>query len=308
MDNIRNIEQAIIFVEKNLYEPISVTDVARVTSYSYFHFHRFFFVVMGETIGSYIRSRRLTEAAKELLYSENRIIDIALSLHFESHEAFTRAFKKRYGVTPKQYRMNRVETLLGHRIEANIDELYYRKNQVLQPEIVMVPDKIMVGIRFTTSVADNKSVLYWELFNDNIAKMKGILLDSPRYGVFECSDSCTNDEFNKNTEATGFIGIELLEDNESSLWSEIKANFELNEKYSLGNNVVIKNFKGGKYAKFTHVGRIDTIYQTYYYIWGTWSSNNNIKLDMRDDFECYTERFLGAENEKSQVDIYFPII
>ncbi|MBU3174614.1 GyrI-like domain-containing protein [Clostridium estertheticum] len=43
-------------------------------------------------------------------------------------------------------------------------------------------------------------------------------------------------------------------------------------------------------------------------MWGTWFPNSNKQLDMRDDFECYTERFLGTKNDKSQIDIYFPIV
>ena len=72
---------------------ITARDAAEAVSYSYYHFHRYFSAVMGETIGSYIRGRRLTQAAWELTHSKKKIIDIGLSLYFESAESFTRLLK-----------------------------------------------------------------------------------------------------------------------------------------------------------------------------------------------------------------------
>ncbi|WP_049765305.1 GyrI-like domain-containing protein [Alkaliphilus metalliredigens] len=68
-----------------------------------------------------------------------------------------------------------------------------------------------------------------------------------------------------------------------------------------------KQFTGGKYARFTHTGKVDTLLQSYQYIWGTWLFVSNVELEVQDDFECYNERFLGADNLQSQIDIYFPI-
>lgn len=63
MNDIQIIGKAIVFIEKHLYQPIAAPDAAEAVSYSYYHFHRYFHAFMGETIGSYIRSRRLTQAA-----------------------------------------------------------------------------------------------------------------------------------------------------------------------------------------------------------------------------------------------------
>lgn len=285
------LEKAIIFIENKLYEPITGREVANVTSYSYYHFHRYFHIIMGETVGEYIRFRRLTEAAKLLLYTEKNILDIAVSLHFKSHEAFTRAFKNRYGVPPKQYRNNRIATLIGSKPQLNAKELMYQRNQItLIPEIVVVPSKTIVGIRFETSVANNKSVEQWDIFNKQLIKMKNVFLTSNRYSFFEVSENCETQIFNEDSQTTEFIGIEA---------DKLK---------NMNDNMLIKEFIGGKYAKFIHTGPVNTLYLTYKYIWGTWLPKSNEKLDMRDDFECYTERFLGADNDKSQIDIYFPIL
>lgn len=291
LDGKNILQQAIIFIENNLYEPITACSVANAVYYSYYHFHRYFHIMMGETIGEYIRFRRLTEVAKALLYTKKKILDIAVLLHFQSHEAFTRAFKNRYGVTPKQYRNNGINTLIGNKLQLDADELVHRQSKItLIPEIIMVQSKTIMGIRFETSVADNKSVTQWNIFNKHLKKMKIAPVNSNRYGFFEISNHCEAKIFNEDSLTTAFIGIEV-------------------DKTSIPpDNMLIKEFFGGKYAKFTHTGTVDTLYMTYKYIWATWFPNSNNQLDIRDDFECYTERFLGAENDKSQIDIYFPIV
>lgn len=84
MDYRLAIEQAIIYIEDMLGEAIKVEDVARAAGYSYYHLNRQFTTILGESIGSYIRMRRLANAAKALLYSNKRIIDVALDNGFES--------------------------------------------------------------------------------------------------------------------------------------------------------------------------------------------------------------------------------
>src|SRR5699024_5853640 len=60
--------------------------------------------VTGRSVSAYVRERRMTESAKTLIRTDIRIIDIAILYHFQSQEAFTRAFKKIYLMTPGQYR------------------------------------------------------------------------------------------------------------------------------------------------------------------------------------------------------------
>lgn len=63
----------------------------------------------------------------------------------------------------------------------------------------------------------------------------------------------------------------------------------------------------GEYAVFTHKGKIDALKMTYDYIWGTWLLCSGFEIDSRDDFELYDGRFLGADNDLSEIDIYIPV-
>ncbi|MGH8032631.1 MAG: AraC family transcriptional regulator [Luteimonas sp.] len=72
--------------------------------FSPFHFHRHFLQVMGETVGSYVRRTRLDAAAAWLGDSDESIMSIALTVGYQNHESLTRAFKRRFGLPPLQYR------------------------------------------------------------------------------------------------------------------------------------------------------------------------------------------------------------
>jgi len=85
-------------VLEHLNEALSVEEVSKVTGYSYYHLNRQFIAILGESIGSYIKKRRLANAAQRLLYTDDKIITIAFDNNFESAEAFSRAFKTVYKV------------------------------------------------------------------------------------------------------------------------------------------------------------------------------------------------------------------
>src|SRR5512139_3027294 len=97
MSYVQNVLRAVEYMERNLTNPISVSDVASEAAYSTFHFVRLFKALTGDTPGSYLRRRRLTEASGELVRSRRRIIEIAIDYQFQSQEAFSRAFRDCFG-------------------------------------------------------------------------------------------------------------------------------------------------------------------------------------------------------------------
>jgi AraC family transcriptional regulator len=101
---IEHINCAIDHIEKSLAQPLTIRETAQAAGYSRFHFDRLFLAMTGETPGRYIRKRRLTEAARELVTSRKRLLDIALDYQFDSQEAFTRAFKRMFRISPGAYR------------------------------------------------------------------------------------------------------------------------------------------------------------------------------------------------------------
>lgn len=104
MEYTREIKTAIDFIEQHLDSQIRADDVAAAAGFSKYYFHRIFRSETGRSLYEYIQRRRLAQAASLLLNSNMQVIDIAVALCFESQEAFTRAFKKCYGLPPGRYR------------------------------------------------------------------------------------------------------------------------------------------------------------------------------------------------------------
>ena len=103
--NDRNrVQRAVDLLEDHLRTPLDLEDAFRAAGMSRPSFYRLFFHLVGESVQAYLRRRRLDEAARELRESDRRILEIALDYQYESHEAFGRAFKRQYRITPSEAR------------------------------------------------------------------------------------------------------------------------------------------------------------------------------------------------------------
>ncbi|MBX4271539.1 helix-turn-helix transcriptional regulator [Clostridium estertheticum] len=85
-------------------EALTLRSLSRRLGYSEFYTTRKFKEISGMQFRDYLRHRKLAFALKEVRDSEKSLLDIAFNYSFSSHEAFTRAFKGTYGVTPSEYR------------------------------------------------------------------------------------------------------------------------------------------------------------------------------------------------------------
>src|SRR5580692_146497 len=99
------LEKVIEFIGKHLDDDLDLTQLSEVACFSKYHFHRLFTAYTGLSLQQYIRWLRLKRAAHQLIVDkEKSIIEIAMNAGFESHEAFTRAFKQICGVSPSEFR------------------------------------------------------------------------------------------------------------------------------------------------------------------------------------------------------------
>jgi AraC family transcriptional regulator len=104
VDSLERMNKALAYIEENLGDEIDFQQVERVALCSEYHFRRMFSFLAGVSLSEYIRRRRLTLAAFELLHRDLRVIDLALKYGYRSPDAFTRAFASIHGVTPAEAR------------------------------------------------------------------------------------------------------------------------------------------------------------------------------------------------------------
>lgn len=100
----QRVQPALSVAASRLDEDVSLATLAAETGLSPFHLHRLFVDVAGETPKAYTQRLRLSRAGVLLLTTSQSVLDIALDCGFQSHEVFSRAFRKRFGMTPTAYR------------------------------------------------------------------------------------------------------------------------------------------------------------------------------------------------------------
>ena len=113
----QQIQEAIDLVESDLAKTVTAREAARSAAMSLRSFHRYFPTLTGYRFGEYVRKRRLSLAMADLVNGDQSILTIALRSGYDSHESFTRAFKREFGDTPSQCRADG----LSRRLVAEID-------------------------------------------------------------------------------------------------------------------------------------------------------------------------------------------
>lgn len=101
LDTISKVQK---YISNNITQDITLSKLAQVANYSIPQLERLFKDALGVTPFTYIRKLRLTAAAKVLRDNNFKVVDTALDFLFDSHEGFTRAFSKEFGISPFQYK------------------------------------------------------------------------------------------------------------------------------------------------------------------------------------------------------------
>src|SRR3954454_2721992 len=97
-------QKALWYIESHLAKPLTLDAVAAIAGVSRFHLVRAFAAATGVSVMRYVRARRLSVAARALADGAPDILSVALDAEYGSHEAFTRAFREHFGLTPEMVR------------------------------------------------------------------------------------------------------------------------------------------------------------------------------------------------------------
>src|SRR4030081_2004638 len=97
-------QKALWYIESHLATALTLDEISSIVGVSRFHLVRAFAAATGFSVMRYVRARRLTEAARALAAGAPDILTVALDADYGSHEAFTRAFRDHFGVTPETVR------------------------------------------------------------------------------------------------------------------------------------------------------------------------------------------------------------
>jgi AraC family transcriptional regulator len=277
-------------IDRHLDQPLELDALAAVANFSPFHFHRLFSAWMGETLGEYLRRRRLELAALRLVSQPSTpVLDIALASGFGSSEAFARAFKARFGSSATAWRARERarRSPIGNQSEDNrkSSQAKSKPNQAADGRtsnhgtsrsramegLMIATTNVTLVDRPPTTVAYlrhvgpygkpisdfwQKTVYPWMVTNN--------LLGQPRYGISHDDPAITEPgklRYDACVEvAEGFVGA---------------------------GNHQMTTIPGGKYAVTHFKGTVESIGDAWASLLRDWLPASGMQLDSRPFFEYY---------------------
>ena len=270
-------QNAIDFIEENLVTPLSVEGIAERAHLSTFHFARVFRALTGLTVMEYARRRRLARAVLMLrMHDLQPLLDIALSVGFDSQQGFTNAFRKQFGITPGNYRKQRFALPIQEKLDMTNTEVRrprgpdYRSREAFHiagmAERYTIDTRVEIPqlwLRFAPRIGSVPNQVGWTTY--------GACIDTPSDdGAF-----------------TYMAAVEVAStDGQTDLEHHL--------------------IPAADYAVFTHEGSLDHIGDTMSYIFGEWLETSGHELNGTPDFELYDERF-NPETGSGEFEIWVPI-
>jgi len=280
---MERIFRSIDFVEKNMFEPIDIHDIARASHYSTYHFCRIFRSLVGDSPKEYLRKRRLTIAAQRLANGESSILDIALSCQFESHAAFTRSFKQLFKMTPDQYRENADPFRLIYKEQFSPHMLYHlQKRLVMEPEIVERSEVKVIGTARQYQEEDLDMDTLWSAFRENVGQITN-RVGSDAFGIYE--------EYQESEDGVGFSYV---------------CSVEVRDFNSVPDGMIARVIPAHLYAVFRHDGPVSSLPETMKYVWGSWLPKADYDYAEKPDFELYSPD-AQAKNTDKTLYLHIPV-
>ena len=193
MNSSKAFDDVILYLEKIVSDgrEIDYNEISRITACPAALFQRIFIFVSGVSVSEYVRKRRLTLAGRDLRNSGISVLDAAVKYGFQSHSAFTRAFKEHHGVTPSEAKQAAVK--LNDYFPINFSEMRFVGGKRVMAEMRRIvykeaDERLMVGMRRETSFAEAGNV-WREFFNGGAHEKLGAISFEAR----RCDDIDEND-------------------------------------------------------------------------------------------------------------------
>jgi AraC family transcriptional regulator len=256
-------QKALWFIESHLADALTLDEVAAIAGISRFHLVRAFGAATGLSVMRYVRARRLSEAARALADGAPDILSVALDADYGSHEAFTRAFRDHFGVTPEAVRGS-----------AQLDNLQLREPITMDSTLIddLQPPRFATGKALLVAGVGERYTCesgaaipgQWQRFHQVVDSIPG-RIGKVAYGVCCNGDDAGNFDY--------IAGVEVAD------FSDLPREFSR------------ARIPEARYAVFSHRDHISTIRRTVNTIWNQWLPASGLQAADAPNFERYDENF-----------------
>ncbi|MBN2081553.1 AraC family transcriptional regulator [bacterium] len=272
------------FIHEHMDEALSLNGLADVACLSQYHFHRIFIAMVGETPAEYLRRLRLERAAALLTRGEARVGEAALSAGYESPEAFSRAFRDRYGMPPATYR--------HHHFDRSITEG--------APEFVFRPKVIrLTGVHMEVKIE--------KLGPYNVAYVSHI---GP---YIECTPAwvklCGSKQLMEMCRpGTLFLSL-CYDDPQTTAPDQIRldACMTVGADFTGDGDIKIKEIPAGEFAVLRHTGPYTGLLERYKYVYSEWLPDSGREPADAPCMEIYRNNPQKTPEDKLITDICVPL-
>lgn len=278
-DYHERINKVLVYIDEHLGDKLELSDLASISCFSAYHFHRIMRAHLNEPLGAYIIRQRLQTAAMLLTYSGMPVADIAYKVGYETPSSLTKAFKNRFGVSPQNFRDEECTP------DGNNKNLLFNvkeTNMNLKPEIRQIDE---VKVIYIQSIGDYNNVgPAWGRLCE-FAGRKGLF--GPQTKMFGLSH---DDPEITETDKLRYDACIVLE-------KDIQADGEIG----------IKTAGGGKYAVFVHEGPYQDLNKSYNDIFRSWLPQSGCEVADSPPIEIYLNDPEKVKAAELRTEICIPI-
>ncbi|MEW5849588.1 MAG: AraC family transcriptional regulator [Myxococcota bacterium] len=279
-------------IARNLDEALNLETLAALAHLSPFHFHRVFRGMVGETALELSRRLRMERAAWMLISSERPITEIAFDAGYETHEAFTRAFRDCYATSPsgfKQRKHPRIElaATCGVHFNPNGDVPAFiprdSGGRTMKVEIAEYPELRVATVRHMGPY--NQIPQAFERL--------GALVEPA--GLLQHPGAAMVAIYHDDPETTPLDALRS------------DAGIVVPHDIPLPQGLQEQRVSAGRYASTTHVGPYQTLGDTWARFMGEWLPSSGHRLGRGASYEVYRNTPLNAAPRELRTELFIPL-
>lgn len=284
------VRKAVAHIEDHLDEALDLGALARLAALSPFHFHRVFSGMVGETPLEMHRRLRMERAALRLVSTETGVTEIAFEAGYDTHEAFTRAFRAAWGEPPSSFRRSSAEQarplLLASRAQVHFRASGDRNEVVIEQggTIMEVIIKDMQPMRLAAVHHKGPYTKIGEAFGKlgMIAQQSGLM------------------------EKCNLMVAVYHDDPESTPVEDLKSDAALSipEGVALPKELAELHIPAGRYACATHKGPYSGLPDAWSRLMGSWLPKSGERVGKGESFEIYRNTPMDSKPEDLLTELY----
>ena len=282
-------------IEAHLDEELKVEELADIAHFSRFHFQRIFKGMTGETLGGYIRRRRLEWAANALQSLDQSITQLALDAGFENSESFSRAFKIQFGISPSQYRRSGKPLLTSQALKAALVGQLNHQARELSIYLETKGRKVMFDVQIKTLPAMRMAYIH------HVGPYQDV---GP---VFDkvCGAAAAQGLFGPSTQMLSLSYDDPKTVDASDLRCD--AGLTVEEEVAISEPLSVQTVPDGDYATVVLKGPYDGLQGAYTWLYGQWLPQSGREAADRAAIEVYLTDPAHTKPEDYLTEIRIPL-